>query len=161
MSPIDAEEIANSIDPDQTAPVYRFPRLVCPKTRDHYNIIHSPLPLPPLLAMRWLKGVNSSLASSTVSYHGLVFWIFMWNYNQYRRWKKTFWKFVFFYGKRSSLYFPFPFAAIPLPQLLAVRWLKGVNSSLTLSTACLLQVKLVCLIFYEVGIGVESQSFKS
>ena len=43
MHPKDAEGIANSVDPDQTAPLgadlglHCLPRPVCPKTLDHYG----------------------------------------------------------------------------------------------------------------------------
>ena len=41
MSPNDAEGMANSVDPDQTAPdlgLHCLPRHICPKTLDHYGL---------------------------------------------------------------------------------------------------------------------------
>ena len=47
MCPKDAEGIANSVDPDQTAPeeqsdlgLHYLPRSTCPKTYDHYGIVN-------------------------------------------------------------------------------------------------------------------------
>ena len=43
MSPNDADRMANSIDPDQTAPdlgLHCLPRHICPKTLDHYGRIN-------------------------------------------------------------------------------------------------------------------------
>ena len=39
-SPNDANRMANSVDPDQTAPLglHCLPRHICPKTLDHYGI---------------------------------------------------------------------------------------------------------------------------
>ena len=44
MGPNDADEMANSVDPDQTAPLEQsdqglhcLPRPVCPKTEEHYS----------------------------------------------------------------------------------------------------------------------------
>ena len=40
MSPKDADGIANSVDPDQTAPVHCLPRQIYPKTKDHYGTLN-------------------------------------------------------------------------------------------------------------------------
>ena len=56
MDPKDAEGMANSIDPDQTAPellleeqsdlgLHCLSRFVCPNIQDHYGIWHSKLVL--------------------------------------------------------------------------------------------------------------------
>ena len=39
MSPNDADGMANSADPDQTAlGLHCLPRHICPKTEDHYGV---------------------------------------------------------------------------------------------------------------------------
>ena len=43
LSKVKSDGMANSVDPDQTAPrtdlgLHCLPRLVCPKTKDHYGI---------------------------------------------------------------------------------------------------------------------------
>ena len=46
MHPKDAEGIANSVDPDQTAPdlsLHCLPRPVCPKTLENYGMSHDML----------------------------------------------------------------------------------------------------------------------
>ena len=42
MSPNDADGMANSVDPDQTAPLglHCLPRHICPKTLDHYGSLN-------------------------------------------------------------------------------------------------------------------------
>ena len=45
MDPKDVDRMANSVDPDQTAPqsdlgLHCLPRSVCPKTHDHYGYLH-------------------------------------------------------------------------------------------------------------------------
>ena len=44
MSPYDADRMANSVDPDQTAPdlgLHCLPRQICLKTWDHYGRLNN------------------------------------------------------------------------------------------------------------------------
>ena len=70
MHPKDADGMANSVEPDQTAPLHCMPRLMCPCTKNFYG-----------MQRRWNKVLTSCIKENAVQIYSEKHFVFAdWSY---------------------------------------------------------------------------------